>query len=147
MQYQVLSEEETGRTPALSIASPWERFGAYLVDGFLATVVCITGFLLGFVVGDASNFFIIGLAISGLYAVFVLMMVAIRGQPPGKLVIGIKIVKVDGRSPGFGGMLLREIIGKFASSVVFYLGFIWILVDHKHQGWHDKIAETYVVRV
>ncbi len=26
------------------------------------------------------------------------------------------------------------------------LGFIWIAFDSKRQGWHDKIAGTYVVR-
>ncbi|HNR59128.1 MAG TPA: RDD family protein [Methanothrix sp.] len=25
------------------------------------------------------------------------------------------------------------------------LGYIWVLFDKKRQGWHDKIAGTYVV--
>jgi len=25
------------------------------------------------------------------------------------------------------------------------LGFIWILFDHQHEGWHDKLADTHVI--
>jgi uncharacterized RDD family membrane protein YckC len=37
--------------------------------------------------------------------------------------------------------------GKIISYVVIYLGFLWIIWDQRKQGWHDKIANTYVVRV
>jgi len=30
---------------------------------------------------------------------------------------------------------------------ILYLGFFWIAVDPKRQGYHDKIADTYVVSV
>ena len=33
------------------------------------------------------------------------------------------------------------------SAMVILLGFVWILIDKKRQGWHDKIAGTYVVNV
>ena len=42
-------------------------------------------------------------------------------------------------------MLLREWIVKGASSYVFMLGFIWVLIDDKNRGWHDKILDTYVI--
>jgi uncharacterized RDD family membrane protein YckC len=29
---------------------------------------------------------------------------------------------------------------------VILLGYVWILIDKKNQGWHDKIAGTYVVK-
>ena len=28
---------------------------------------------------------------------------------------------------------------------MFLLGFIWILIDERNRGWHDKILDTYVV--
>jgi hypothetical protein len=36
-------------------------------------------------------------------------------------------------------------VGYLVSAIVVSLGFIWILFDSKRQGWHDKIAKTYVV--
>jgi uncharacterized RDD family membrane protein YckC len=28
----------------------------------------------------------------------------------------------------------------------FFIGWVWALFDDNRQGWHDKIAETYVVK-
>jgi hypothetical protein len=38
-------------------------------------------------------------------------------------------------------------VGYLVSGIVMSLGFIWILFDRKRQGWHDKLARTYVVGV
>ena len=44
-------------------------------------------------------------------------------------------------------MLFREVIGKFIiSSIVFGLGFLWIVLDKENQGWYDKLMSTYVVQ-
>ncbi len=45
----------------------------------------------------------------------------------------------------FGKTVMR-LIGYFVSSIVIWLGFLWILFDANKQGWHDKIAGTYVVK-
>ena len=42
-------------------------------------------------------------------------------------------------------MILREWFAKKASGAAFCLGYIWILLDSKNRGWHDKIVDTYVV--
>jgi len=42
-------------------------------------------------------------------------------------------------------MLFREWIGKWISALVFLAGFLWIILDKENQGWHDKLASTYVV--
>ena len=31
------------------------------------------------------------------------------------------------------------------SGLIFSLGFIWVAFDGKRQGWHDKLAGTYVI--
>jgi uncharacterized RDD family membrane protein YckC len=28
---------------------------------------------------------------------------------------------------------------------LFFLGFLWILIDNRRQGWHDKMAGTCVI--
>ncbi|HEY92749.1 MAG TPA: RDD family protein [Dehalococcoidia bacterium] len=38
-------------------------------------------------------------------------------------------------------------MGKFISTVVLCIGFFWVAGDRQKQGWHDKIANTYVVKV
>ena len=66
------------------------------------------------------------------------------GQTVGKAMLGIKIVGADGKPLSLGKAFLRY-IGYIVSGIVFALGFIWVLFDRKRQGWHDKIAGTYVV--
>ena len=46
---------------------------------------------------------------------------------------------------GFWKMLFREWFVKKASATVFFLGYIWVLIDDKNRGWHDKVLDTYVV--
>ena len=37
--------------------------------------------------------------------------------------------------------------GRFLlNSTVGLLGFLWMAWDHRKQGWHDKLARTYVVK-
>ena len=56
-------------------------------------------------------------------------------------------VNAEGFVPGLGRAALREIPGKIVSAIAICLGFLWIIWDGQKQGWHDKIAETYVLRV
>ena len=67
------------------------------------------------------------------------------GATPGKLALGYMIVGPDGRKIGFGRSLGRY-LGYIISAIPLYLGFIWVGIDAYKQGWHDKIAGTYVVR-
>ena len=39
----------------------------------------------------------------------------------------------------------REMIGKFVSFISGTVGIVWLVFDPKRQGWHDKIAGTFVV--
>ncbi|MEO8407836.1 MAG: RDD family protein, partial [Oxalobacteraceae bacterium] len=36
--------------------------------------------------------------------------------------------------------------GYFVSALPFCLGLIWVGLDKRKQGWHDKLAGTVVVR-
>ena len=56
----------------------------------------------------------------------------------------IVVSSTDGRPFRFWKMMFREIIVKQASGVLL-LGYIWILIDEKNRGWHDKILDSYVV--
>lgn len=62
----------------------------------------------------------------------------------GKQLFRIVVVTRDGHRLNFGESLKRN-LSKFISTLVFGLGFIWILFTKKKQGWHDLIANTYVV--
>jgi uncharacterized RDD family membrane protein YckC len=66
------------------------------------------------------------------------------GATPGKLLLGLQVVRTDHTPLGWGRASLR-FIGYWISAIVLFLGFLWVLVDRRRQGWHDKLAGTYVV--
>ena len=75
------------------------------------------------------------------------LFTGLKGQTPGKMLVGIKVVDANGNKPGMVLAALREIAGKIISTVIFFIGFLWIAWDTQKQGLHDKLATTYVVKV
>jgi uncharacterized RDD family membrane protein YckC len=67
----------------------------------------------------------------------------LAGQTIGKWVMGVRIVKTNGQRMSLG-ICIRRQIGYFISAVLF-LGYLWILVDNRRQGFHDKLAGTFVL--
>ncbi len=69
-----------------------------------------------------------------------------EGATPGKKVMKIRVVREDGQPLTVIGAILREVVGKAVSGIVFGLGYLWVLWDKKKQAWHDKIAGTVVIK-
>jgi len=62
----------------------------------------------------------------------------------GQAALGLRVRRSDGR-PLTLGPAIRRVIGYYLSILPLFLGFLWVLVDDRRQGWHDKIADTVVV--
>jgi uncharacterized RDD family membrane protein YckC len=67
------------------------------------------------------------------------------GQTPGKMVMNIFVVRADGEFPTARDAALRT-VGYLLNLLCLGFGWIWIIADRKEQGWHDKLAKTYVVK-
>jgi uncharacterized RDD family membrane protein YckC len=67
----------------------------------------------------------------------------LRGQTPGKWLLGLRVVALGGGKVGLGRAVLR-FIGYPFSALPFYLGFLWILGPER-RGFHDRLAGTEVV--
>jgi len=68
-----------------------------------------------------------------------------KGQTIGSRALKIRVVKTDGSYLDYVGAFLR-FVGFVISCLVFLLGLLWAAFDAQKQGWHDKIAGTYVVK-
>ena len=111
-------------------ASFWERLGASFLDIILVSIA-------GAVVHPIWP--LVALAyFSALWAW--------RGTTVGGIVVGLKVVRVDGKPLTFPVALVRSLAAAF-SVVVLFLGYLWIAWDSEKQGWHDKIAGTVVLRL
>jgi len=159
----------------MKLASRSKRFGAGVIDAVIPFVaylafVCILAanglkyspyddFGYGYGYGYGYDFgYNYGSSLSGASAaviVFIsLLLIAYvvvefvfyaKGKSIGKAILGLQVVSsTNGKPLTFWRMMFREIIVKQASGVLM-LGFIWILVDEKNRGWHDKILDSYVV--
>ncbi|MBI1257224.1 MAG: RDD family protein [Chloroflexi bacterium] len=114
------------------------RLIALIIDGVILGL--ITGLLFA---GARNAGGFLGFVIGVLYQWYFLTQQ--NGQTPGKRVMGIRVIKVNGAPLQAADVIVRY-IGYYINSIVFGLGWIWALFDKDKQGWHDKLAGTYVVK-
>jgi uncharacterized RDD family membrane protein YckC len=119
-------------SPAGVLAASWgRRLGAFLLDALLMAVTALIGWLI--------------------WAMFTFG----RGQTPGKLIVGIRIVRDSGQPSTWGWTFVREIVVKrilvgAISAVSLGLfsiaNYLWPLWDPNKQALHDKMMGTVVVK-
>jgi len=114
------------------------RLAAYIVD---LLILVIFYFVLKEISSSADS-------IAGIFGfIYFWMFTYFLGGTPGKRLFGLTVVEEETNlKAGILRLFIREIPGKIISGVVFQLGFVWILIDNKRQGWHDKIAHTVVLQ-
>jgi uncharacterized RDD family membrane protein YckC len=79
-------------------------------------------------------------------AVAVVLFWIYKSATPGKMLVHAKIVDADSGEPASKKQLIIRYLGYYLSGLVLMLGFIWVAIDPRKQGWHDKLANTLVVR-
>ena len=151
-----MPDEPAGPAPGILFGGFGERLLAYIVDAL------IVGFVVGLVAAFGGISLGLGIAgdsglavVTGIFILIVAVIVSVGyfpwfwvrdGQTPGLRLLGLRVVRdVDG-GPITGMQALLRLIGYWISGAVFYLGYIWILIDKRKRGWHDLIAGTVVIR-
>ncbi|WP_117238111.1 RDD family protein [Thermus sediminis] len=127
-------------------ASPWRRLVAYLVDGLILAPLVVLVMALGGVdlanPTPLQNFTFNALPSWAYYVVFT----ALYGATPGKMLLGIRVVKTDGNPVDWLTAFMREVVGKTLSILPLGLGYVWAFFHPRRQAWHDLIADTWVAR-
>lgn len=129
----------------------WRRFLATSVDGLILGLIGI-----GISLSLGSNPFaneaktnlevidrVLTFVVSVVYSI--LFWVNYDGATPGKKLLAIKVVTSDGKPVNYATSLVRY-FGYILSLLPLALGYLWVIWDKKKQGWHDKIANTVVVK-
>lgn len=139
-------------TETFEYAGFWIRFVATLVDTVL--MMALTMPVLMAIYGMdywLSESFINGfwdfLLSYILPAVVVILFWTYRSATPGKMMFGLKIRSLKGDGGLSVSQMAIRYIGYYPSTLVLCLGFVWVAFDDKKQGWHDKLANTIVVKV
>jgi uncharacterized RDD family membrane protein YckC len=156
-----------GIPPNIEIATMGRRLGAFLIDVIIMSVIMVLLAVLFLGVPamasdpkNADN----SVLFSTAYLAFLLVdflvflayqiaLVALRGATPGKMILGMRIVRTEnGQVPGWIPAILRWLIpfiGAFfcgIGQVVVYLS-PFFDSSGRRQGWHDMAAKTVVIRV
>ena len=117
----------------------WRRFGAWLIDGIIVGFVTeILDVALHRVLGSA-----VGLLASIAYYCY--FEGGPRGAGYGKQTLGIRVIDAHTGYPiGYARAFVRWIT-QIISTLIFFLGYLWMLWDPEKQCWHDKFAGDVVV--
>lgn len=78
-------------------------------------------------------------------AVAIIAFWVARQATPGKMLISAKIVDAKTGGKPSTGQLIGRYFAYFVSTIPLLLGFVWVGIDKRKQGWHDKLADTLVV--
>ena len=135
-------------------ASLVSRGLAFTVDAVITIAVATVGYQLALAAlsiigvttmwsGDTGTALGYLLAIPVVFIVYCAGFWTLLGRTPGMMLLGLRVVALDGGPPGGKRSLLRVLA--YWISAIFFLGFAWIAVDRRNQGFHDKIAGTFVV--
>ena|SRR3989344_6723183 len=139
----------------IQYAGFWIRLAAKLIDLFiLALLLALPFYLLNFLATGSPIpkelptfvyiYIFLWFIIFILYDIYFIKK---YNATPGKMIMRIKVVKADNSSVTWATSIVRWIIYKLGSGWwVLFLGVLWIIWDEKKQGWHDKVANTYVIR-
>ena len=139
----------------------WIRVGAKLIDGIIVGVVWLILFVLVLVVfmGDAftsdqsPSSFGGALMMIMVYVVPTAMQIAYNtffvgktGSTPGKMAVGLKIVRPDGEALTYARACGRA-FAEMLSGMVMYIGYIMVAFDDEKRSLHDHICDTRVISV
>ena len=131
----------------------WSRLVASIIDTILMMIIVAP--LLTWIYGagywaDPERGLIAGpadLLLNWLLpAIAVVLFWVYRQATPGKMAIGAKIVDAKTLGKPSTGQLIGRYLGYYVSILPLLLGLIWVGIDPKKQGFHDKLAGTVVIR-
>ncbi len=95
-------------------------------------------------IGITNMFVLEYMAMKIIYQAFFIMK---YGASLGKIAMKIRVIEISTlQNPNVLSSLNRAIF-RVISEMLFYLGFLWGIMDPSRQTWHDKTARTLVVNV
>lgn len=129
----------------------WIRTGASIIDTILMLII-IMPILIAIYGTDylVSESFVQGtwdfLLNYILPAIAVILFWVYKSATPGKMATKLTIVDATTGGKPSTGQFIGRYLGYFVSMIPLFLGIIWVGIDKRKQGWHDKLAGTVVIR-
>ena len=136
--------------PLYQRAGFWMRFWAYLIDliviGSLSRLFINPIFrLLDITMVETGVFSPYVIVDSALFFSYFALTTKFLNQTLGKMIMGLRVVKLNGDPLDWKTLIFREWVGRYISISVLMLGYIVIAFNPKKQGFHDMFSDTVVI--
>lgn len=136
-------------------ASIGERILAYIIDGVIKVAYLIATFYiffsilnLGYLLDGLDQWSQMAVYIAITFPVYIYPLVLeslMEGQTPGKKVMKIRVVKIDGYQASFGDYLIRWVFRLIDTTFVGLVGLISMIVSKNNQRLGDIASGTAVI--
>lgn len=129
----------------------WVRTGAAFIDTILILIIIVP--ILTAIYG--TDYWINQAIVKGFWdvlfnyilpAIAIIIFWAYKSATPGKMALKLTIVDAKTGGPPSTGQLIGRYFGYYISIIPLFLGLIWVGIDRRKQGLHDKIAGTVVIK-
>ena len=136
----------------MSLATTRKRAFAFFIDEILLSFLLIIALWESFsqaanteeIINLTNSFVLEYMALKIIYQSFFIMQ---YGASIGKIVMKIRVVEIKTLQNPNVIVSLNRAIFRVLSEMLFYLGFLWGMLDPSRQTWHDKTARTLVIDV
>ena len=130
----------TREDAAISYAGFWIRLLATIIDSI---ALLVPQAFLALAVDDLVARLFGNLAVAAAYSIAFWQL---NGATPGKMALGIRIVRSSGEPIGLSSAIVRY-IGYSLSALILFIGYLMIAFSHNKRGLHDLIADTVVIKI
>lgn len=129
----------------------WIRTGASIIDTILMLIILAP--ILTAIYG--TEYWISEASFQGFWDVmfnYILPAVAVivfwvyKSATPGKMATKLTIVDAKTGEKPSTAQFIGRYLGYYVSMIPLFLGIIWVGIDKRKQGWHDKLAGTVVIK-
>ncbi len=134
----------------IHLASNKKRAMAFFIDEMLLSFLLVVALWDSFstavtmeeMINVTNTFVLEYMFMKIVYQAFFVMQ---YGATIGKLVMKIRVIEINTMQTPSVISALNRAIFRVISELLFYLGFLWGLLNPERQTWHDKTARTLVV--
>jgi uncharacterized RDD family membrane protein YckC len=126
--------------PQLQYVSVGPRFLAVLIDGILIGIV---NAIIGAALHNSSA---VGAIAAVIGIAYYIIMEATQGATVGKMVLGLRVVRIDGAPISWNESIVRNLLRIVDGIAVYLVGAILVWNSPTRQRLGDRVAKTVVIR-
>lgn len=152
-EQHTMTKKQKDDLQRLLYAGFWVRFFAYLIDLIVVWGInsIVTRPLIRLTGLQDTKIWIDFFSVSNLltlliFFLYFILMTKYFQATLGKMILGLSVQPLDGKSMSTSQIIFRECIGRYISMAIWGLPYLVVAFTKRHQGIHDYFADTSVIK-